>query len=88
MFRLFSKTEKQTDNVYLKCLVERCSNQILELFPLLNILPQSKPAAQSNETNEMQMGFPFAKKNLINDIIKLYYYLSNTEETIKYLLMF
>ena len=79
VFRLLDTSAKK--NINLKCLVKRCSNEVFGLFEDLKILPQKTPAVQ--ETNEIQIGYPYTKKHLVSELIQLFRFNNEIKETIK-----
>jgi hypothetical protein len=81
VFRLFDNSVKK--HINLKCLVKKCSNEVFGLFEDLKISPQKTPAVQANETNDMQIGYPYTKKHLVSEIIQLFRFNNDIKETIK-----
>lgn len=72
----------QGHNVYFRCLLKQCIQQMIDLFDDLKIFAQ-KPLSASNVDQLTQFGFPHAKKHLILQIIQLLQHSENYSQAVK-----
>ena len=75
------------EDLSLKCLVTRCTNQMIALFDELKIFEQKSPSALAQIENfELyQIGFPIAKKYLVTQIVELLLFSRCGKEATKFL---
>lgn len=61
-----------TEYYNLNCIVGRSINQVLSVITNMKILPQLPPNLQLSDQSIVNRGFPYAKKCLIFQLIKLF----------------
>lgn len=83
-----TKSSGFKQNAHFKCLLHKCRQQMIDLFPDMKIEPQeplSNTLINANSTylNSTRLGFPFAKKHIVIQIVQLLQYEQNYLESIK-----
>ena len=83
IFKLIEKRDRQTDNYNLKCVVTRCTTQLLDIFENMKIFSQQTPVVKLSDTYMAKSGFPLAKKYLIGQVFQLFHINNSYLQSVK-----
>lgn len=84
VFRLMEAFHQNLNEIHnLNCVIKRCIFQLLNVLKNIKIMPQKTPISELNDQVITDRGFPYAKKNLILQLIKMFTYSKNFNESNK-----